>query len=104
MTKEDAMDYLARCADESDPEYATAVALAVSALRAQVEAEREAPLTLDELREMDGEPVWVKPLAVWGIVDIEFATVFTREGDLNLNIYGGTGRLYRHKPPETVTT
>ncbi len=45
MNKEDAMDYLARCADESDPEYSAAVALAVSALRAQVEAEkRETPV------------------------------------------------------------
>lgn len=26
------------------------------------------PLTLDELREMDGEPVWVTPLGFWALV------------------------------------
>ncbi len=104
MTKEDAMDCLARCADGSDPEYDAAVALAVAALRAQVEAERNEPLTLEQLREMDGEPVWVKTLGVWGLVDVALDLVVTRKGDLSLCVYGGTGRLYRHKPPEPVTT
>ncbi len=38
---------------------------ALAALRAKQEAEKNDPLTLDELREMDGEPVWVKPLVGW---------------------------------------
>ncbi len=33
--------------------------IAIAALRAQQEAEKNDPLTMDELREMDGEPVWV---------------------------------------------
>lgn len=36
-----------------------AVEMAIASLRAQQEAEKNDPLTLDELREMDGEPVWV---------------------------------------------
>ncbi len=34
-------------------------------LRAQAEAEKNEPLTLEELRKMDGKPVWVKPLVGW---------------------------------------
>ena len=29
------------------------------------------PLTLDELREMDGEPVWVEDVRHWALIDIE---------------------------------
>lgn len=29
------------------------------------------PLTLDELREMDGEPVWVEDVKHWALIDIE---------------------------------
>lgn len=36
-----------------------AAKLALAALRAQEERERNDPLTLEDLREMDGEPVWV---------------------------------------------
>ncbi len=36
-----------------------ALEMAIDALRAQQERENPKPLTLDELRQMDGEPVWV---------------------------------------------
>ena len=29
------------------------------------------PLTLDELREMDGQPVWVEDVKHWALIDIE---------------------------------
>ena len=29
------------------------------------------PLTLDELREMDGEPVWVEEVEHWALIDIK---------------------------------
>lgn len=29
------------------------------------------PLTLDELREMDGQPVWVEEVEHWALIDIE---------------------------------
>lgn len=38
-----------------------AMRMAIGALRAQQVAETNDPLTLDELREMDGQPVWVVP-------------------------------------------
>lgn len=50
--------------------------MAIAALRAQQERENPKPLTLEELREMDGEPVWVEPInskyckAGWGIVNM----------------------------------
>lgn len=47
--------------------------LAVDALRAQQEAEKNELLTLDELRQMDGEPVWVVDgdgNEMWGLVDM----------------------------------
>ena len=42
-----------------------ALDMAISALRHQGQ-ERNAPLTLDELREMDGEPVWIVEEPDWG--------------------------------------
>lgn len=51
--------------DERDDglSYYDAIQLAVSALRNQLEPND--PLTLDELREMDGEPVWVEYPGRW---------------------------------------
>lgn len=40
-------------------DYIEACTLAISTLRAQQETEKNEPLTLDELREMDGEPVYI---------------------------------------------
>lgn len=40
--------------------------MALSALRAQQEQESNEPLTLDELRRMDGEPVWIVEEPDWG--------------------------------------
>jgi hypothetical protein len=57
-----------------DEEAVEALSLAISTLRAQQDAEKNEPLTLGELRQMDGEPVWVEPyLAVpdgWYLVDL----------------------------------
>ena len=30
------------------------------------------PLTLDDLREMDGQPVWVEELNCWALVDLMY--------------------------------
>lgn len=65
------------------------------------------PLTLDELREMDGEPVWVQSPGVpeygsWRIVagvDTEDGerTLFCN-GDFNCRDYGKVWLAYRRKP------
>ena len=56
------------------PKAAEAVKIATAALRAQQEQESNEPLTLDELREMEGKPVWVTHRdgsgGRWGIVNI----------------------------------
>lgn len=67
------------------------------------------PMTLEELREMDGEPVWVKEI-VGGIRDGNWALILTieREGVRAIAIntsykeclYGCTWLAYRRKPEE----
>lgn len=72
------------------------------------EAPPNEPLTLDELREMDGEPVWIaNPDALgygrWGIVDgvyqAEDDQVLMLRGDYSCHYYGKTWLAYR-RPPE----
>ncbi len=86
--------------------------MAVAALRAQAEAEQNVPLTLDELREMDGEPVWIvfnpdaygDSLAMWALVSVD-----EENGEIFLmNSIGGSSAyeevwadvkaVYRRKP------
>ena len=73
------------------------------------------PLTLDELREMDGEPVWVicdkgfEPLGLWALVEVCEESIFLTNNlggrteyaaDVELEDDGITG--YRQKPEGTV--
>ena len=66
------------------------------------------PLTLDELRERDGEPVWIAnsdalEYGRWGIVDgvyqAEDDQVLMLRGDYSCHYYGKTWLAYR-RPPE----
>ena len=56
------------------------------------------PLTLEQLREMDGEPVWVEQQAAWGLVEVHKNRVniigldFESGYSLHWNIY--------RRPPE----
>ena len=88
------------------------VALALSALRAQQEAETNHPLTLDELRQMDGEPVWVVPTgetdwsAHWDIFGQGYATASSNTKRAKMYFLyaehlGKTWLAYRHKTEET---
>ena len=62
------------------------------------------PLTLDELREMDGEPVWVTPLGFWALVIAkpgERVKLICNDGEI---VYADkeielVGPVYR-RPPE----
>ncbi len=84
-----------------------AIDFAIAALRAQQEAENPKPLTLTELREMDGEPVWVQSPGMpeygrWAIVegvDIEQKILWLR-ADYTCHDYGKVWLAYRHKPKE----
>ena len=73
MKLERVIEKLASCSivpfDEDD---ALACKLAIQALQEKLERENPKPLTLEELKNMDGEPVWVMHFdgsgARWGIV------------------------------------
>lgn len=84
------------------------VALALSALRAQQKLESNQPLTMDELRQMEGEPVWVVfgECGDWRIpdfIDIGAYRGFIRFTDRSsefLDDYGKDWLAYRHKTEE----
>lgn len=66
------------------------------------------PLTLDELREMNGEPVWVEEVEHWALIDIEksgqwagipFAVWAENGANFTYNIEGRELHCFR-RPPE----
>ena len=89
-----------------------AIDIALAALRAQEETEKNEPLTLDELRQMDGEPVWLETGEVsideqivgrWDIIHSVSDTYMVLMGGGNgfrLDNYGKTWIAYRHRPKE----
>lgn len=92
-----------------------ALNMAISALRQQEhfrEVTKMEPLTLDELREMDGEPVWCEiyikgQSSFYGIVHGENVTGFIPGDDnpsnlaiTNVGAYGLAWLAYRQKPEE----
>ena len=118
MTIEEAITFAeyAQIMADGKPDVQAFYRLAESALRAQQQAEANKPLTLDDLRQMDGEPVWCeicfkgKP-PFYGIVHGENVTGFIPGDDkpVNLDIthvgaYGLALLAYRHKPETHTTT
>lgn len=81
----------------------------LSAIREKQERMNPQPLTLDELRQMDGEPVFVKSLV---LSDEEWCIVFVeRDGEISAYVpsydppyfsidYGKEWIAFRHKPKE----
>lgn len=71
-------------------------------------SEPNAPLTLEELREMDGEPVWVvsrdgRNESCWMLVDVEYE--LCREAHGGMAVFENNGKTwlaYRRKPEEGV--
>ena len=68
-------------------------------------------LTLEQLREMDGEPVWVEDVKHWALIDIEnggqwagipFAVWAENGAKFTYNIEGRNLHCYR-RPPEGET-
>lgn len=95
-----------------------AIKMSISALRAQQERENPKPLTLDELRERDGKPVWIEYkhgafvdwYKSWAILarvarnelGVE-KFIFKGEGHLGerqLSAYGKTWLAYDYPPKE----
>ena len=78
--------------------------MAVSILRAQTDAPSNDPLPLEELREMDGEPVWVVIAGVGRYAVIEHcekrSTKFTDGMEPPNDRYGIYWLAYRRRPEE----
>ena len=87
-------------------EYFAKFELGDTALRQQETVEnRNDPLTLDELRKMDGEPVWVQSPGVpeygrWAIVEGVGENCLFLHDDFTCHDYGKTWLAYRQKPEE----
>ena len=93
-----------------------ALGIARITLRAQEEAEKNEPLTLDELRQMDGEKIHIRyvnhcktfyndEIAPYYGKDEQYIQRYNgmlRACDLPLKYYGEEWLAYRHKPKEGV--
>lgn len=88
-----------------------AIGIGRIALRAQQEQqkqqkqeqERNEPLTLDELRKMDGEPVWVVLSGKhrgWYLVSADCEAVFKQNAGCTFDEIIRNGFAYRKKPEE----
>ena len=106
MTRERAAELLSEVTVLDDPEMAEAHRVAISALRQQGQ-ERNEPLTLDELRRMEGQPVYiVENTEYWAIVNsFDQAGVYLlsygNPDDYGyFGLYGKTWLAYRQKPEE----
>ena len=71
----------------------------------EIKQERNTPLTLDELRKMDGEPVWVQSPGIpeygrWAIVEGVGENCLFLHDDFTCHDYGKTWLAYRQKPEE----
>ena len=69
------------------------------------------PLTLEQLREMDGEPVWVEDVKHWALIDIEkggqwdgipFAVWAENGAKFTYNVKSRGLQCYRRPPEEEI--
>ncbi len=113
MTNEEAIKVLSSWAECNYKPTRDAACVAIAALRAQSEAEKNEPLTLEELREMDGEPVYVerpdgyKHYNGWALVDVFWKAknviyLVSPHGpsDTCETLLKGGGKIYRRKPED----
>ena len=123
MTREEAAKILEKQFDEScgdyryqnkdKLDYEDALWLAIAALRELDAKENQKPLTLEELRQMNGEPVWIVEHPDWGHWELaEDAEDYLMDRDedfygmkhndplgrFGLHVLGWLA--YRHKPKE----
>ena len=91
------------------PETRAMFEVAAAALQEKAERERPRVLHLDKLRQMDGEPVWIRSKHSGIFADVVKISV-KEDGDcfvgltihyrIQENGYGKTWIAYRHKPKE----
>lgn len=94
-----------------DDELKKAMSMAVNALEEKYEREYPKPLTIDELRQMNGEPVWVEELSKlidqtgWALVEVADRGTYKDIPYVKCHIctwdvsFRGL-HCYRHKPKE----
>ena len=97
-------------ADKAKDRLLDAIDVAVAALRAQQEQTENDPLTLDDLKEMDGQPVWAeepdgyKQYSRWVLVCRPWKindTIYLQSwpGQVLLKTFlDGGGKIYRRPP------
>lgn len=111
MTRERAAELLSEVTVLDDPEMAEAHRVAIYALRQQERfGDANKALTLDELRQMDGEPVWIKlfdPDEAFWVLRNEWVDTRNPEPMILFHMrwyshvdYGKTWLAYRQKPEE----
>lgn len=114
ITAKGAIEWLERRAEEAPGKGSReCYLLAIAAIREKAEREDPKPLTLEELRQMDGEPVWVKPRNAdrgegeWCVIclyynklDFDASIPGVESYWYPSNEYGKTWSAYRHKPKE----
>jgi hypothetical protein len=68
-----------------------------------VDTNKMSPLTLNQLREMDGQPVWVDSLKQWGIVDmLDKVVALPGYGVIDLAAIGNKGAYAYFLPINTL--
>lgn len=81
----------------------------LDAIREKLEREKPKLLTMDELKKMNGEPVWVVELNYWAVVEVLDSGMWAGVPFVNTSIDGvGIGwnaerrnlHCYRHRPKE----
>ena len=94
-----------------DKQTCEALNMAITALREKEERDNPKLLTMDELKKMNGEPVWVVELNYWAVVTVleggrwdDGIYVCTRIGSVSYEWDAEIRNLhcYRHKPKENV--
>lgn len=107
MTAQDAIKFLSQYVDNEcyTPQCQEAHQMAIVALREQEEREDPKPLTIEELKGMIGEPVWVQGPGLpqygrWAIVEDAVGNSLILVNDFTCHDIGKTWEAYRHKPKE----
>lgn len=92
-----------------DEEAVEALSLAISTLRAKQDAEKNEPLTLEELRQMDGQPVYITKNGHPGIWALVFRYLYETQDVIYLTFPNGAAcsaefmlndgaKIYRRPP------
>jgi hypothetical protein len=104
-TKQAAAWFTDRAANTPMPGAREMFEIAAAALREKAERDDPKPLTIDELKKMIGEPVWVQgpgqpEYGRWAIVEDAFGNSLYLLNDYTCHDIGKTWLAYRHKPKE----